>query len=356
MNNHRFLIACGGTGGHFYPGLALGLALREKGKEVLFLVRQNEPSIQTLLAHKLPYREIDLCGLPRSVNPMRHFTFAKKLISSLRRTRQIVRDFQPDVALGTGGYISFPLLCVARLKNIKTAVHDSNSRLGLVNRLCGRFATLFMLGLPIDKKLKNGVLVSTPLRPEFLQTVTREEVFQELNLNPTVPTILVVGGSQGAKGLNEAVISCAKNCPQYQFIHISGNKWFEPLQQAYQNCPHVRLLAYSHTIYKLMKSADLTLCRSGAGTLAELIACRLPAVLVPFPHAAADHQYYNAKVLEEVGAAVVLRESPQLAHQLQRFLEQTTPEKLQQMRAAYEKLTLDPVHAADKITEMLISL
>lgn len=354
--NNRFIIACGGTGGHFYPGLAMGLALRQKGKEVLFIVRKEEPSVQTLQKHHLSYKEIDFCGLPRSVNPKRHILFIRKLISSLVETRKILKQFSPDVSLGTGGYISFPLLTVSRLMGIKTAVHDSNSRLGLVNRVCGRFADLFMLGLPIDKKLKNGVLVSTPLRPEFLTKVNKQEVLRDLGLSENTPLILVVGGSQGARGLNQAVVSCAQQINNYQFIHICGTKWFDALQKEYQNFPHVRLLAYSHDIYKLMKSADLTICRSGAGTLAELIACRLPAVLVPFPHAAADHQYYNAKVLADIGAAAIFRESPQLASQLQTFLQQLTPAQLDKMRDSYSNLTLDPANAADCITEKLISL
>jgi len=356
MENTRFMIASGGTGGHFYPGLALGLALRELGKEVLFVVRKNEPSIRVLTEHQLSYKEIDLCGLPRSVNPVRHLSFLKKLSTSLFHTRRLINDFNPDVALGTGGYISFPLLLCARLKGIKTAVHDSNSRLGLVNRVCGHFTTLFMLGLPVNKKIKNSVLVSTPLRPEFLANVNKEEIFNKLGLSPSVPTVLVVGGSQGAKGLNEAVVQLAHKASAWQFIHITGTKWFETLKESYKDCPNVRVLDYSHEIYALMKTCDLTICRSGAGTVAELIACRLPAVLVPFPHATEDHQYYNAKVIADCGAAEIIRENPALAEQLYSSLLSKTPEELTRMRGAYQHVPVDPIHATEKITQLLIKL
>jgi UDP-N-acetylglucosamine--N-acetylmuramyl-(pentapeptide) pyrophosphoryl-undecaprenol N-acetylglucosamine transferase len=165
-----------------------------------------------------------------------------------------------------------------------------------------------------------------------------------------------VGGSQGAKGLNEAVVELVKKTPAWQFIHLTGTKWFDTLKGAYQNCPNVRVLAYSHEIYALMKTCDLTICRSGAGTVAELIACHLPAILVPFPHATADHQYYNAKVIADSGAAEIIRENPSLAQQLYVSLSEKTPERLSLMRNAYEKVPVDPIHATEKIIQLLIRL
>ena len=165
--NKRFLIASGGTGGHFYPGFALGEEFKRQGCEVLFVVRKDDPAAKVLSAHGLSYKEIDFMGFPRSVNPVRHVKFVCKLVKSLLQTRQILRFFRPDVAIGTGGYISFPLIFMAHFMGVKTAVHDSNARLGLANKVCGKFADLFMLGLPTTEKVKNGVLTSTPVRAEF---------------------------------------------------------------------------------------------------------------------------------------------------------------------------------------------
>lgn len=358
MTTHtRFLIASGGTGGHFYPGFAIGRTLHRQGAQVLFLVRRNDPAKDILAHYGLPFAELDLTGLPRSFNPLRHVRFVSKLLRTLSHTRRIIADFKPDVALGTGGYISFPLVYCAHRMGIKTALHESNTRMGLSNKICARFTDLVMLGLPLDKAPKHARLTSTPVRGEFSNTVERNAVLAELGLNPALRTVLVMGGSQGAKGLNEAVVSLVKAQPDVQFIHLTGEKWFEPLKARYAGLSNVRALPYAHEVYKLMKSADLMLCRSGASTLAELVACRLPAVLVPFPHAAEDHQFYNAKVLENYGCARVFRENPNLGAQLKQALSDLTPERLEQLRQNYAQIPLpDPLKAAGEIAGILKSL
>lgn len=359
--NRRFIIASGGTGGHFYPGFALGKQLRKQGLPVLFIVRKNDPAAQTLDAHKLRYKEIDFMGLPRSVNPVRHLKFWGKFIKSLWQTRAILKQFNPDVAIGTGGYISFPLIFVAHFMGIKTAVHDSNARLGLANKICGKFADLFMLGLPIDKKIKKSVLTSTPIRREFADTVDRAALLEGLGLSADKKTALIVGGSQGAKGLNEAVAKTIKSTSGWQFVHITGERWFGLMKEEYAKMNNVAVLPYSHEIYAVMKVADLALCRSGASTLAELIYCRVPAVLVPFPHAAADHQYYNAKILQDAGCALVVREDKNLAANLQLAFADLTKRggsrKLSAMRRAYNGLRIpNPMTASKEIVKLLRNL
>lgn len=357
MKNTRFLIASGGTGGHFYPGFALGKALQAQGNQVLFVVRQDDPAISTLCANGLAYEQIDLRGLPRSCNPLKHIRFVGKLIKSLKQTRKIIQTFHPNVTLGMGGYVSFPLIFCSHFMGIKTAVHESNAIWGLSNKVCATFADLRLMGLPMHKTFKNAVLSSTPIRAEFGQPVSRQEILGKLGLKPDVPTLLIVGGSQGAKGLNEALPQVIKNTPQWQFIHLTGKRWYETQQAAYQNLSNVKTLAYSEEIYKLMKAADAMICRSGASTLAEVVACRLPAILVPFPYAAANHQYFNAKVLADGGCARIVLEGPQLASELQETLAALTPDKLTQMHQAYDKLSVpDPLQATQRITELLIQL
>lgn len=358
--NRRFLVASGGTGGHFYPGFVIGNTLRRQGCSVLFIVRKNDPATQILEANRLRYREIDFTGLPRSFNPLRHFQFIIKFFKALIQTRRIIRQFRPDVALGTGGYISFPLIFTAHFMGIKTAVHDSNARLGLANRICGLFADLFMLGLPVNKNIKKAALVSTPIRREFTAPVDREVILGNLGLDPSCKTALVVGGSQGAKNLNMAVVQTARQHVQWQFIHITGERWYNTLREMYTETKNVAVLPYSHEIYALMKAVDLVVCRSGASTLAELIYCRVPAVLVPFPHAAANHQYYNAKILSEAGCAVLLPDNANLPARLQQtFKELNTVSgpQLKTMHQAYQRLQIpNPVSAAKNISRLLCKL
>ena len=355
--NTKFLIASGGTGGHFYPGFALGKALHGQGHKVLFVVRKNDPAAKTLAANGLNYTELDLhTGLPRSFNPLRHAAFIKQLLSSLKQTRLLIKNFQPDVTLGMGGYVSFPLIFCSHFMGVKTAVHESNALWGLANKVCGYFCDLRLMGLPMRHTFKNALLTSTPIRPEFAQEVDRTAILSQLGLHPA-PTVLVMGGSQGAKGLNEALAQVIKNCPQWQFIHVTGTRWYDAQVQAYRGLCNVKTLPYSEEIYKLIKAADLMICRSGASTLAEIIACQVPAILVPFPHAAANHQYYNAKVLANGGCAQIVLEGPQLATQLQTALTQIGGEQLAQMRGKYHKLQIpNPLNATKHITQLLVEL
>ncbi|MGN0024604.1 MAG: undecaprenyldiphospho-muramoylpentapeptide beta-N-acetylglucosaminyltransferase [Candidatus Avelusimicrobium sp.] len=359
--NRRFIIASGGTGGHFYPGFALGKQLRKQGLPVLFIIRKNDPAAQTLDAHKLRYKEIDFTGFPRSVSPLRHIRFWGKFAKALWQTRAILKNYRPDVAVGTGGYISFPLIFTAHLMGIKTAVHDSNARLGLANKICGKFSDLFMLGLPVDKKIKKSVLTSTPIRREFADRVDRAALLEGLGLSPDKKTVLIVGGSQGAKGLNNAVAKTLKQSAQWQFVHITGERWFGVMKEEYAAMKNVAVLPYSHEIYAIMKIADLAICRSGASTLAELIYCRVPAILVPFPHAAADHQFYNAKILEDAGCALIVREDKNLTANLQLafsdLLKRSGVRKLSAMRRAYHHLNIpNPMTAAKEIVKLLRNL
>ena len=361
--NRRFLIASGGTGGHFYPGLALGKELRRQGLAVLFIVRKNDPAAQILETHKLRYREIDFTGLPRSINPLRHIRFVCKFFKSLLETRRIIKDFRPDAAIGTGGYISFPLIFTAHFMGIKTAVHDSNARLGLANKICGKFADLFMLGLPVNKKIKNAVLTSTPIRWEFAEKTDRTAILEGLGLDPQKRTALIFGGSQGAKGLNAAcaqiIRKLAPKLPSWQFIHITGDRWFGVIRQEYAGFTNVSVLPYSHEIYALMHAADLAVCRSGASTLAELMYCRLPAVLVPFPYAAANHQFYNAKILANARCARLVTEDKNLTPHLAQVLGRLTGKNrdLYYMRSSYARLRIpNPMTAAKEIVKRLKNL
>ncbi len=355
--NTKFLIASGGTGGHFYPGFALGKALHEQGHNVLFVVRKNDPAAKTLVANGLHYTELDLhTGLPRSVNPVRHLAFIKQLVTSLKQTRGLIKNFQPDVTLGMGGYVSFPLIFCSHFMGVKTAVHESNTLWGLSNKICGYFCDLRLMGLPMRRTFKNAILTSTPVRPEFAQRVDRTAVLSGLGLT-SAPTVLVMGGSQGAKGLNESLPQVIKNSPQWQFIHLTGTRWYETQLQAYKGLSNVKTLAYSEEVYKLMKAADVILCRSGASTLAEIMACQIPAIFVPFPYAAANHQYYNAKVLQDSGCAKIVLENPHLAHQLQETLAQLGSTQLADMRAHYHRLQIpSSLDATTRITQLLREL
>ena len=363
--NKRFLIAAGGTGGHFYPGFALGRLLNKQGCSVLFVIRRGDVAASVLSERALKFKEIDFCAFPRSINPLKYLIFTIKFCKALSQTRAIINEFKPDVAVGTGGYVSFPLLFMAHLRGIKTAAHDSNTKIGLANKICAHFVNLFLLGLPVNKKIRRRVLVGTPIRKEFAEPVKRAKVLQDLNLHPDFKTVLLFGGSQGAKALNQALIDTVKRLvaenENLQFIHISGERWYQAILRGYGKVNRVQVLPYSNEIYDLMHCADLVICRSGAGTLAELIYCKKPSILVPLPTAAANHQYYNAKILQSVGCASLVQEGDRLPERLyiamDRLLNSANDTALQTMQENFAKLNLpDPLTASERIATLLKTL
>lgn len=361
MKNKRFLIASGGTGGHFYPGFALGKQLVKDGADVLFIVRKNDPAADVLSAHRLPFTEVDFMGLPRSFNPLKQLRFIGKLITALKQTVSVIRRFRPDVAVGTGGYVSFPLVFAAHFMGVKTAVHDSNTKIGLANKACGLFTDLFMLGLPVTEKIKNSVLVSTPIRAEFAQPVDRAQCLADLGLSAAKKTVLVFGGSQGAKGLNAAVISAVRRFGQtdkeVQFVHITGERWYSAIEAEYAGADNIKVLPYAHEIYELIHAADAVVCRSGASTLAELIYCKKPAVLVPYPYAAANHQYFNAKILADAGCALLVPEGGENLSEHLYTAVQDALAHLPAMQQAYAALSIpNPMTAAQHIADKLENL
>ncbi|MCQ2410111.1 MAG: UDP-N-acetylglucosamine--N-acetylmuramyl-(pentapeptide) pyrophosphoryl-undecaprenol N-acetylglucosamine transferase [Elusimicrobiaceae bacterium] len=218
-----------------------------------------------------------------------------------------------------------------------------------------------MLGLPTEKPLKKAVLTSTPIRREFTEPVDRKALLENLNLNASLPTALVVGGSQGAHNLNQAIVQATKQTPQWQFIHISGERWYNALRESYRDVTNVAVLPYSHEIYALMKAVDLIVCRSGASTLAEVIYCHLPAILVPFAHAAANHQYYNAKILQEAGCATLICDAknptPQLCATFKELSGTAGNDLLRNLRQSYQTLAIpNPMGATKHIIQLLCKL
>lgn len=359
----KFLIASGGTGGHFYPGFALGLELRRRGHEVKFIVKKADISIRTLVKNKFEFAELDMAGLPRGWNPLRYGAFAWKFVKSFFQAWFAVGAFKPDACVGAGGYLSFQALFVAKLRGVKTAAHDSNARLGFANKLSSHFTDCFLLGLPTNERVKNAVLAGTPIREEFSRHFDRTKVFKDWGLNEDAAMVLIFGGSQGSKNLNITLSKTVKKIlrknKSVQFVHISGDKGYERLKKEYRGVAGVKLMPYCHEIYALMAVAELVVCRAGASTVAELYALKKPALLVPYPHAAANHQYYNALILKKAGSAELVSEEGDFEEKVSAALSSLTEDKniLDFMAGCYAHLELpNPITAARRIADILEKL
>ena len=329
----RVMLAAGGTGGHFYPGYVLGQALKEAGFEPLYLVREADPAGAVLDKDGLPFVEVPLRGMPRTLGP-ELVRFAWRLASGMRLVRRVVADFKPDAVVGMGGYLTFPAAWAAGMRGVPVLLHESNSVLGLANRASLPFSRALALGLPPARPTKREAeLTGTPVRRTLWKLPEPAEARTALGLAPGLPTLLVFGGSQGARGLNRLVPEALKmtwkgpGAPgPFQVIHLPGSKEAAAVRAAYEGSPfRVLVLDYLHEMERAYAAADLVVSRSGASTLAELAATSRAAVLVPYPSAAAGHQEANASVAARAGAAVVLAENGLTARTLADALSDLMP-------------------------------
>ncbi|MBI5622825.1 MAG: UDP-N-acetylglucosamine--N-acetylmuramyl-(pentapeptide) pyrophosphoryl-undecaprenol N-acetylglucosamine transferase [Elusimicrobia bacterium] len=360
----RVVIAAGGTGGHFYPGLVLAKTLRERGWQVLFLTRKADPSLETLEAEGIPYAELDLGGLSRRPS-LEWLAFLAKAAGSTRLALRVLSDFQPSVVVGMGGYLTFPAIAAAARQGVPRAVHDSNAVLGLANRTALLLGAKLFWGLP-PMDACGGKVTGTPIRPALWKPGDAASARTRLGLGPSTATLLVFGGSQGARGVNLAVPQAAATAltegGALQVAHLAGGKDAQAVRSAYvQAGVKAAVFEYLSDMETAYAAADLVLCRSGASTLAELAALRKPALLVPYPHASADHQTHNARVFAKAGAAVLVPEEA-LAERLPGLLKDLllsspSAELLSRMSGSYIKLGLPmPEEAASSLASEVEAL
>lgn len=348
--NKRIIIAGGGTGGHFYPGFALAEHLRGQGWEVLFLVKEDDICIPRLKEAGYPYTEADLSSFPRTLNPLRQFRFLRRFAKGLLLTARCVKDYRPDAVLGTGSYVGTTAVLAAAMNGIPSFIHESNSVPGLGNRLAMRFCRKIMLGIPLKDGAYRGktVLTGTPVRESFGTAIDKTEARKKLGIKKDKFTVLVFGGSQGADRLNMAILSSFIVLHgKMQFIHIAGTKNYQHIYDNYKNhrfidSPDLLLSAYREDMPLLYSAADLVVCRAGASTIAELVQVEKPAILVPYPGAADNHQYYNARELDRAGACICLEETELFFKELELLLEACACGKksVREMQAKYKEVKI----------------
>ncbi|MBI4345415.1 MAG: UDP-N-acetylglucosamine--N-acetylmuramyl-(pentapeptide) pyrophosphoryl-undecaprenol N-acetylglucosamine transferase, partial [Elusimicrobia bacterium] len=287
----RVILAAGGTGGHFYPGYVLGRELRERGFETLYLVREEDPACKVLASDHLPYVEVPLRGLPRRLG-LDLLKFPWRLGRSLALVSHVVVDFAPDALVGMGGYLTFPAAWAAWRRGVPMLLHESNSVLGLANRASLPFTRLLALGLPFARPPRVPFLLAgTPVRRDLWRPQDPAAARAQLGLAPEIPTLLVFGGSQGARSMNQLVpqalrLAAEAGTGPFQVLHLAGAKDTESAAKAYEGAAfRAVVLPYLHEMERGYGAADLVICRSGASTLGELAATGKPAVLIPYPHA-----------------------------------------------------------------------
>ncbi len=363
----RVIITGGGTGGHIFPALAILEELQQRDHLLLVQWVGKKGNLEEKICQQrgIPFRSVPIRGWPRKISLSQGVT-ASLLALSIIRSFQILLRFQPQIVIGVGGYVSFPIIWSAQILKIPTVLHEQNSRLGMANRILAKKAQKVFLSFPLTEKLPEDIypaekfiLTGNPVRKAFLSSPQKEVVFSQLELHPERKTVLVMGGSQGAHTINVAISDMLNllHPNEFQLLWITGPSEYEKYKGlATQSKVSLKIYPFYENMAELMSVADLIVARSGASTLAEITVLGKPSILIPFPYATDNHQEYNARSLEAVGGAEVLLDKNCSAESLLTSIRKilNNPELLRDMSTSAKKLA-KPL-ASETIAEEIIKL
>ena len=322
----RFMFACGGTAGHINPAIAVAGRLKELMPESEFLFVGAKGKMEEDLVPRAgyPIELIEITNIQRSLSPagIKHnVKTAVNVVKSLGISKKLIREFQPNVVIGTGGYVCFPVLKAAQMMGIPTVLHESNAVPGLTTKMLAGGVDVMMVGFEESKaayeKSASVEVTGTPVRGDF-RTYGKEAAKAELGIDPKEKLIVSVWGSLGAARMNEIMADFIADTyadSDFNLIHAAGRERYDTMMARLNSlCPAgcsrhgYDVRPYIYDMSRVMAAADLVVCRAGASTLAELALMGKPCVLVPSPNVTANHQEKNARVLERAGGAVVLTE------------------------------------------------
>ena len=310
----RLIIACGGTGGHLFPGIAVAEALIKKGGVPLLIISQKEIDALAMEGHSdLEYECLASIGMPKFYSP-KMLKFLKSFFMGYKKSKNIIKDFRADAVLGMGGCTSVPPLIAGRKKKLKNFIHESNAFPGKANRVAARWADHILLGMsPCEKFFKNKetMVVGTPLRSILREAHDRSMAIANFGLRADKKTILVMGGSQGAQALNTSIVHNLDKIKDagMQILHITGPNDYDRITSYYENFQDIsKVIPFCNEMHLAYVASDLAIVRSGASSLAEISAYEIPAILVPYPFATDDHQTLNANYYVKNGAARLIKE------------------------------------------------
>lgn len=359
----RLVIACGGTGGHLFPGIAVARAARARGWETLILISEKQiDALATEGQGDLEFKKVPAIAMPKPLS-LAMVKFLWRFWKTRQHCVKLVRDFRATAVLGMGGFTSLPPAMAGKKLGLKTYVHESNAIPGKANRKTAKFCRLVLLGMEACAKYFPAGLTrvtGTPLRPSLLPPGKTEEARAFFDLPESGrQTILVMGGSQGARGVNNAVIAAlpalAAAADRVQLLHITGPGEYEAVKKACEAVPGLtaRVVPFCQRMELAYALADVGVSRSGASSLTELSAWELPAVLVPYPFAADDHQRRNAEVYTSAGAAIAVEEKDIAGGELGTLLLNLLEDAPRRSQLAAAMGRMAPDRAAEQICDVI---
>lgn len=315
MKAPRFILSGGGTGGHIYPAIAIANELKERfpDAEILFVGAKDKMEMQKVPQAGYNIKGLWIAGLQRKLS-LDNTMFPVKLISSLLKARTIIGDFKPDVAIGTGGFASGPLLQVASLAGIPTLIQEQNSYPGITNKMLSRKAARICVAYENLEQFfpkEKIVLTGNPVRQDLVNLKGKKKQAREyFNLDPEKKTVLVLGGSLGARRINQLIAKELVNfsAQSVQVIWQCGKLYYAEYKH-YDDKQNVQVLAFIDRMDLVYAAADIVISRAGASSVSELCLVGKPVIFIPSPNVAEDHQTKNAKAVADKEGAILLREA-----------------------------------------------
>ncbi len=338
----RVMITAGGTGGHIFPALAIIHKLQEKEKNLeLLYVGTTDRMEHTIIPQEgIPYLGIPMHGLNRK-KIWKNIEVLQELQQNIKKMKQEIRKFRPDIVIGVGGYVTFPVLYAAKKCGVKSMLHEQNSIPGLTNKILSRYVNRVCISLPDSKKYfktKNVVYTGNPRSEEVVKAKPISK--KEYGLKENKKVVVIVMGSLGSYTITKKmkeILPKMKGKP-YEVLFVSGKDYYDEFQgYSFEN---VHIVPFLDNMLGVLKCSDLIVSRAGASMIAEITTCHLPSILIPSPYVTNNHQYKNAKELEKNGASVIIEEenldSKILLDTIDGIFED--PEKYKKMQDANAKL------------------
>lgn len=346
----KVVFSGGGTGGHIYPALATIEAWQQQDStlEVLYIGGERGLEKEIVPGAGVAFKAVRIQGFVRKLS-LENFKTVYLFLQAVQKAKQMLRDFQPDVVVGTGGYVSGPVLYAAQLLKIPTVIHEQNSVVGITNKFLSRHVTKVGVAFPAAlSAFKNATVVGNPRAQQVVSANGQNNfTLEALELATDIPTALIFGGSQGAPKINQAVVEALPrlNQAQYQVIFATGKNRYAALQdelthQQITVGSQVKIVPYIANMQELMPLVDVVVGRAGATSLAEQTALGKPMILIPSPYVTNDHQTKNAQSMVDAGAAILLREAELNGNHLADALDEImlAPTKQQAMAQSSAKL------------------
>ena len=363
-NNKTYFITGGGTGGHIYPALAVfEELLKHNSSNKLFYIGNPKNLEYSIITNKgYHFLPVDVAGMPRKAS-FQFVLWGIKLFFAILKSCFYILKYKPDAIFGTGGYVSAPTVIAGKILKIPYILHDCDAKPGLVTRHLATGAKSISLAFEDAKnfiKNKNIFINGNPIRKEF-QTLTKENALKNLNLENKL-TICFMGGSQGAKSINNAAAEIIKTLSQQniQVIFQTGKRNFDEVKKVlnktypeYEKDKNIIVRPYFEDMISVLKASDIAIARSGSLSLSEICASNVASILIPYPHAAADHQRINAHYMETQGASLYLEDADTTGEKLLELINSLikNPENLKKYQENAKKLA--KFDGVEKIIEQL---